>query len=195
MLTVPLVTGVLVALTFILLARRWLAMKRTHEQSETASESQNPRPEPPTQSQDTSADDGTGLAVGAAIGAAALAVAGIGYYACSASTRDVLDSSPMPHQWRDTPSNQRKWSRMQHNERFLRRQQMRHAVLICHYCGREPLEIMSWEESSRMSHYARLASNQATADHVVPRSKGGDDSDSNLVVACFKCNYEKGDRL
>ena len=84
---------------------------------------------------------------------------------------------------------------MQHNERFLRRQQMRHGVLICNYCGRKPLEIMSWEESSRMSHYARLASNQATADHVVPRSKGGDDSDSNLVVACFKCNYEKGDRL
>lgn len=130
MLTVLLVTGVLVALTFILRARRWLAMKRT-----------------------------------------------------------------MPHQWHDTPSNQRKWSRMQHNERFLRRQQMRHGVLICHYCGRKPLEIMSWEESSRMSHYARLASNQATADHVVPRSKGGDDSDSNLVVACFKCNYEKGDRL
>ena len=192
MLTVLLVTGVLVALTFILRARRWLAMKRTHEQSESASESQNPRPEPPPQGQDTY---GTGLAVGAAIGAAALAVAGIGYYAYSASTRDVLDSSPMPHQWRDTPSNQRKWSRMQHNERFLRRQQMRHGVLICHYCGRKPLEIISWEESSRMSHYARLASNQATADHVVPRSKGGDDSDSNLVVACFKCNYEKGDRL
>lgn len=193
MLTVPLVTGVLVALTFILLARRWFAMKRTHEQSEPASvdasESQNPRPEPPPQSQDTSAAEG--LAVGAAVGAA-LAVAGIGYYAYSASMQDVLDSSPMPHQWRDTPRNQQKWSRMQHNERFLRRQQMRHGVLTCHYCGRKPLEIMSWEESSRMSHYARLASNQATADHVVPRSKGGDDSDSNLVVACFKCNYEKG---
>ena len=31
--TVPLVTGVLVALTSILLARRWLAMKRTHKSS------------------------------------------------------------------------------------------------------------------------------------------------------------------
>ncbi len=33
-----------------------------------------------------------------------------------------------------------------------------------------------------------------TIDHVVPKSKGGDDSWENLVTACVKCNNRKGDR-
>ena len=32
-------------------------------------------------------------------------------------------------------------------------------------------------------------------DHVVPRSRGGTDSASNIVTACAKCNAEKHDRL
>lgn len=44
----------------------------------------------------------------------------------------------------------------------------------CVYCGREhlPFEI----------------------DHVLPRSRGGSDRVSNLVLACHRCNQEKGDR-
>jgi len=44
----------------------------------------------------------------------------------------------------------------------------------CVYCDREnvPLEI----------------------DHVIPRSKGGGDRVSNLVIACHDCNQEKGNR-
>jgi hypothetical protein len=34
-----------------------------------------------------------------------------------------------------------------------------------------------------------------TIDHVMPRSKGGEDSWSNMVVACSSCNTEKGDKL
>ena len=34
-----------------------------------------------------------------------------------------------------------------------------------------------------------------TIDHVIPRSKGGDDSWENLVVACASCNVKKGDKL
>jgi 5-methylcytosine-specific restriction endonuclease McrA len=34
-----------------------------------------------------------------------------------------------------------------------------------------------------------------TIDHVLPRSKGGDDSWENLVVACSSCNTKKGNRL
>ena len=34
-----------------------------------------------------------------------------------------------------------------------------------------------------------------TIDHVIPRSKGGDDSWTNLVVACSSCNTKKGDKL
>jgi len=33
----------------------------------------------------------------------------------------------------------------------------------------------------------------ATIDHVIPRSKGGTDEESNLVAACPRCNNAKGD--
>lgn len=32
------------------------------------------------------------------------------------------------------------------------------------------------------------------ADHVFPRSRGGDDSLSNLVCACRRCNQQKRDK-
>ena len=44
----------------------------------------------------------------------------------------------------------------------------------CVYCGRADLPL--------------------TLDHVIPRSKGGDDSWENLVAACLPCNNRKGDR-
>jgi 5-methylcytosine-specific restriction endonuclease McrA len=34
-----------------------------------------------------------------------------------------------------------------------------------------------------------------TLDHVVPRSRGGPGSLSNLVPACGPCNVAKGDRM
>jgi hypothetical protein len=34
---------------------------------------------------------------------------------------------------------------------------------------------------------------ELTVDHFQPSSAGGDDSDQNLVYACFKCNQFKGD--
>ncbi|MBP3193132.1 HNH endonuclease [Natronogracilivirgula saccharolytica] len=33
-----------------------------------------------------------------------------------------------------------------------------------------------------------------TIDHVIPRSRGGDDSWENLVSACTTCNHRKGNR-
>ena len=44
----------------------------------------------------------------------------------------------------------------------------------CGYCGRADLPL--------------------TIDHVVPKSKGGDDSWENLVAACLPCNNRKGNR-
>lgn len=44
----------------------------------------------------------------------------------------------------------------------------------CQYCGRADLTL--------------------TIDHIVPRSKDGDDTWENLVTACVKCNNKKGDR-
>lgn len=37
-------------------------------------------------------------------------------------------------------------------------------------------------------------SQNLTVDHVIPRSKGGEDTWENLVAACVKCNNKKGDR-
>ncbi len=34
-----------------------------------------------------------------------------------------------------------------------------------------------------------------TLDHVLPRSRGGQDTWENLVVACISCNNRKGNRL
>lgn len=39
------------------------------------------------------------------------------------------------------------------------------------------------------------ATTRLTIDHVVPKSKGGEDSWENLVVACSKCNTMKSDKL
>lgn len=33
-----------------------------------------------------------------------------------------------------------------------------------------------------------------TIDHIIPKSRGGDDSWENLVTACVRCNNKKGDR-
>lgn len=35
---------------------------------------------------------------------------------------------------------------------------------------------------------------QLTIDHVMPRSRGGDSSWTNLVTACSRCNTKKGNR-
>ena len=35
----------------------------------------------------------------------------------------------------------------------------------------------------------------ATRDHVLPRSKGGDSTDSNLVLSCKKCNSKKSNKF
>ncbi len=45
---------------------------------------------------------------------------------------------------------------------------------ICQYCGEKRYDL--------------------TIDHIVPRSKGGEDSWDNVVAACLKCNVKKGDR-
>ena len=39
------------------------------------------------------------------------------------------------------------------------------------------------------------ATKRLTIDHVIPKSKGGDDSWENLVVACSTCNTKKGDKF
>ena len=41
---------------------------------------------------------------------------------------------------------------------------------------------------------AYCSSSASTIDHVLPRSRGGEDSWENLVACCLRCNNVKGDR-
>lgn len=47
----------------------------------------------------------------------------------------------------------------------------------CQYCGK------------------KLDDETATADHVIPRSKGGSYFPHNIVCACKSCNVDKGDTM
>jgi len=40
-----------------------------------------------------------------------------------------------------------------------------------------------------------LPTSQLTYDHVIPRSKGGKTSWTNVVTACVRCNLKKGNKL
>ena len=42
--------------------------------------------------------------------------------------------------------------------------------------------------------YCNKSETSLTIDHIVPKSKGGDDSWENLITACVSCNNKKGDR-
>lgn len=41
----------------------------------------------------------------------------------------------------------------------------------------------------------RFGPGELTLDHVVPRSRGGNNTWENLVACCLQCNNRKGDRL
>lgn len=60
--------------------------------------------------------------------------------------------------------------------RLTRRNLMIRDQFQCQYCGRRP------------------SVRELNVDHVVPRSRGGQDSWENLVVSCRTCNLRKGRR-
>ena len=43
--------------------------------------------------------------------------------------------------------------------------------------------------------YCNRRGERLTVDHVVPRSRGGETSWTNVVAACLRCNLRKGNRL
>lgn len=47
---------------------------------------------------------------------------------------------------------------------------------------------------SHKCQYCQRGDLPLTIDHIVPKSKGGDDTWENLVAACVRCNNKKGDR-
>jgi 5-methylcytosine-specific restriction endonuclease McrA len=60
---------------------------------------------------------------------------------------------------------------------LTRRNLFRRDNCTCQYCG------------------GRLRSEDATIDHVLPRSRGGKSNWINCVIACVPCNARKADRL
>jgi 5-methylcytosine-specific restriction endonuclease McrA len=42
--------------------------------------------------------------------------------------------------------------------------------------------------------YCQHTGDDLTLDHVIPRSRGGQDSWENIAVACVRCNVQKGNR-
>jgi len=57
-----------------------------------------------------------------------------------------------------------------------------------------PSRAMIYKRDNNKCQYCG-ATRSLTIDHVIPRSKGGEDSWDNLVVACASCNVKKGDKL
>lgn len=55
-----------------------------------------------------------------------------------------------------------------------RKNLLRRDAFRCQYCGRGDLPL--------------------TVDHMLPRSRGGEDSWENLITACHRCNTKKGNR-
>ncbi|ACD89261.1 MAG: HNH endonuclease [Chlorobium limicola] len=51
---------------------------------------------------------------------------------------------------------------------------LRRDAFRCQYCGRTDLPL--------------------TVDHILPRSRGGEESWENLITACLRCNTKKGNR-
>jgi 5-methylcytosine-specific restriction endonuclease McrA len=80
------------------------------------------------------------------------------------------------------------WLRLRDD--FLARRKAIDGTLKCHYCGKSNLNPDVPPDAPRHK-LGRLA----TIDHVRPRCKGGSDEESNLVVACFKCNQKKADKI
>ena len=61
-----------------------------------------------------------------------------------------------------------------HRRKITRRAVFARDNWTCQYCG---------------------ARSNLTVDHVIPRSKGGDSSWTNIVASCAPCNRRKGDAL
>lgn len=58
----------------------------------------------------------------------------------------------------------------------------------------KPSRSMIYKRDGHKCQYCGSTKN-LTIDHILPRSRGGQDTWENLVVACLHCNTKKGDKL
>jgi 5-methylcytosine-specific restriction endonuclease McrA len=74
---------------------------------------------------------------------------------------------------------QRQW--VKRRKEFLKEELAKHGKLVCHYCGKDDLKLKSTKRAE-----------QATVDHIVPISAGGEPLDKkNFAVCCGTCNRRK----
>lgn len=57
-----------------------------------------------------------------------------------------------------------------------------------------PSRAMIYKRDGHKCQYCGSTKN-LTIDHIIPRSRGGEDTWENLVVACMPCNTRKSDKL
>jgi len=70
---------------------------------------------------------------------------------------------------------------------FSRKNLFERDKYTCQYCGEKPQNrrvALKWMEEKALN-----------LDHVVPRSRGGKTTWTNIVSACYKCNTKKGNKL
>lgn len=61
--------------------------------------------------------------------------------------------------------------------KFTRRNIYEHYSYICCYCGK------------------KFPTNDLNLEHIIPRSRGGQSTWSNVVTSCIACNIKKGNKL
>ena len=63
--------------------------------------------------------------------------------------------------------------------------------------GSRPSKKTVWLRDKGACQYCdkKLSIKESTIDHVIPKSRGGNHSWSNVVIACQKCNQKKGSKL
>ena len=96
---------------------------------------------------------------------------------------------PYQNQWGNSEKSREAWDQMQFNLTFLRKEEEERG-LTCSYCKKKNLRIYHWRELQGQ----RAPVDTATADHVIPKAKGGPNTFENLVVACQPCNGLKGSK-
>lgn len=78
-------------------------------------------------------------------------------------------------------------------ERVARRRALRLAYEGSHYTARDVIMLM--ESQAGLCSYCGVVLGGYHVDHVVPLSRGGDNSADNIVLACQSCNLSKHNRL
>jgi 5-methylcytosine-specific restriction endonuclease McrA len=89
----------------------------------------------------------------------------------------LLDKDYLESDWR---------IQVEFSRTYLQRKLKENGCLTCVYCGKTNLRI---EIDDNVKVPRKIL---ATLDHIIPFSKGGTNAETNLAVACYRCNIKKG---